>query len=74
MKYDGAIGWFFGAPPCILNAQSGRGALGLSRAGRWEVGGGVEYTHRLLSSSFLGLPYRILNMNHKKELLRSLWV
>ena len=31
-------------------------------------------THRLISSSFLGLPYRILNMNHKKELLRSLWV
>ena len=31
-------------------------------------------THRLLSSSFLGLPYRILNMNHQKELLRSLWV
>ena len=29
--------------------------------------------HRLLSSSCLGLPYRILNMNHKKELLRSLW-
>ena len=22
----------------------------------------------------LGLPYRILNINHKKELLRSLWV
>ena len=31
-------------------------------------------THRPLSSSFLGLPYRILNMNHKKELLRRLWV
>ena len=31
-------------------------------------------THRLLSSSFLGLPCRILNTNHKKELLRSLWV
>ena len=30
-------------------------------------------TQRLLSSSFLGLPYRILNMNLKKELLRSLW-
>ena len=30
--------------------------------------------HRLLSNSSLGLPYRILNMNHKKELLRSLWV
>ena len=34
----------------------------------------VQGTHRLLSSSFLGLPYRILNMNPKKELLRSLWV
>ena len=35
-----------------------------------------RHAHRLLSSSFLGLPYRILNMNHKKEkeLLRSLWV
>ena len=32
------------------------------------------FTHRLLSSSFLGLPYRILNTTHKKELLRSLWV
>ena len=29
-------------------------------------------TQRLHSSSFLGLPYRILNMNPKKELLRSL--
>ena len=26
------------------------------------------------SSSFLGLPYRILNTNHKKKLLWSLWV
>ena len=33
----------------------------------------VKYTHRPLSSSFLGLPYRILTMNHKKEQLRSLW-
>ena len=31
-------------------------------------------THRLLGSSFLGLPYRILYINHRKELLRSLWV
>ena len=31
-------------------------------------------THRPLSSCFLGLPYRILNINHKKELLRGLWV
>ena len=32
------------------------------------------YTHRLKSSSFGGLPYRILDMNHKKELLWRLWV
>ena len=33
------------------------------------------FTPRPLSSSFLGLPpYRILNINHKKELLRGLWV
>ena len=39
-------------------------------------GGGVEgmLTHRPLSSSFLGLPYRILNIIHKKEPLRGLWV
>ena len=34
----------------------------------------LSLNHRLLSSSFLGLPYRILYMNHKTELLRSLWV
>ena len=33
-----------------------------------------EGTHRPLSSSFLGLPYRILNISHKKELIRGLWV
>ena len=32
-----------------------------------------EPTHSLHSSSFLGLPYRILNTNHRKELLWSLW-
>ena len=31
-------------------------------------------THSPLSSSFLGLSYRILNINHKEELLRGLWV
>ena len=31
-------------------------------------------THRPHSSSFLGLPYRILNMKPKKELLWGLWV
>ena len=34
----------------------------------------LETTHRPLSSSFLGSPSRILNINHKKELLRGLWV
>ena len=34
-----------------------------------------ESTHRpLRSSSLLGLPYRILNIKHKKELLRGLCV
>ena len=32
---------------------------------------GLGFTHRPLSSSFLGLPYRILNKGHKKELLRG---
>ena len=36
--------------------------------------GGLRFTHRPLSSSFLGLPYRILNINHKKELFGGLWV
>ena len=31
-------------------------------------------THRPLSSSFLGLSYRIFNISHKTELLRGLWV
>ena len=31
-------------------------------------------THRPLSSSLLGLLYRILNISHRKELLRGLWV
>ena len=31
------------------------------------------FTHRLQSSSFLGLPYRV-DMNHEKELLWILWV
>ena len=36
----------------------------------------VEFwnTHRPLSSPFLGLPYRIQNIDHEKELLSGLWV
>ena len=36
------------------------------------LAGIVIATHRPLSSSFLGLPYRILTINHKNELLRRL--
>ena len=38
------------------------------------VGSFKHTTRRLLSSSFWGLPYRILNIDHKEELLRGLWV
>ena len=31
-------------------------------------------THKLLSSSLSGLLYSILDINHKKELLRGFWV
>ena len=42
--------------------------------GRRRRGSAGGSTHRPLSSSVLGLPYRILNINHKKELLRGVWV
>ena len=35
---------------------------------------GRVYCLGSISRSFLGLPYRILNISHKKELLRGLWV
>ena len=40
----------------------------------WKSKRHLSSSHRPLSSSFWGLPYRILNINHKKELLRGLWV
>ena len=42
--------------------------------GRLKVWVSEGLPHRPLSSSFLGLPCRILNINHPKELLRGLWV
>ena len=36
--------------------------------------GGLRLSPWPLSSSFWGLPFRILNINHKKVLLRGLWV
>ena len=45
-----------------------------SEEGLNRVWGILQYTHRPQSSSFLGLPYRVLNMNPKKELLWGLWV
>ena len=56
--------------------SSGFWTSGLIEVCSFELGdlgfGKLCSTHRLLSSLFLGLPYRILNMNHKKALLRSL--
>ena len=54
--------------------QEDVGASSLHR--NLQLGLRVEFrvTHRPLSSSFLGLRYRIPNMNHEKELLRGLWV
>ena len=49
------------------------GALGPARAPRF-LNFKLCFTHSPLSSSLLGLPYRILHINHKKELLRGLWV
>ena len=50
------------------------GPLGiLGYALKWFYGV-LAASHRPLSSSFLGLLYRILNTNHKEELLRGLWV
>ena len=43
---------------------------GISRGPQGAAGlDGAGFTHRLLSSSFLGVPYRFRNMTHKKELL-----
>ena len=44
------------------------------KAGSWTALKGLGDTLRPQSSSFLGLPYRILNMKPKKELLWGLWV
>ena len=58
---------FFGEPNFWLGSYT------------WKVwpskkGTTMETTHRHQSSSFLGFPYRILNMNTQKELLWGLWV
>ena len=34
----------------------------------------MNYKKELFRNYFLGVPYRIRNMNYKKELLWSLWV
>ena len=60
----------------LLNSAT-RQFVGFGRLGRpslepaWRVRRLTQslYTHRPLSSSFFGLPYRILNIKHKKELL-----
>ena len=51
----------------LLTSWEHRRVTGLLSGG-WGLG----FTHRPLSSSFLGLPFRILNIIHKQELLRGL--
>ena len=68
---EAELSWIFrlrSPPEDLKTAQSCCvTVIGLTKAGN-------PSTHRPLSSSVLGLPYRILNINHKKELLRGLWV
>ena len=47
------------------------GVLGFRGFGVWGLGALGLFG---LGFRVLGLPYRILNINHKKELLRGLWV
>ena len=49
--------------PIILNPCSNFLSVAVSP----KLGCGFRATHRSLSSSFLGLRYRILNINHKKN-------
>ena len=51
------------------SAGSSGGGFVFLRGLDHPVGQSMIITHRRLSSSFLGLPYRVLNMNLKKELL-----
>ena len=62
---------------CVLGAWS-LGFLGGSQSRvqvegcRWEAQITLPKGSKVVL--FGGLPYRILSMNHKKDLLRSLWV
>ena len=57
---------------CWLKGRRLQGFWACGFNGLWSVR--FRVTHRLQSSSALGLPYRILNISHKKGLLWSLWV
>ena len=65
------LGWWFPSILCSRRAQSYQDIFSEMCSRDFSVG---CYTHRPLSSSFWGLLYRILNISHKKELLRGLWV
>ena len=68
--------WGIGVKGCSapdLNPKFGtRGPKLPAECGSLDLN--LNPTQRPLSSSFLEKPCRILKMNHKKELLRSLWV
>ena len=59
--------------PLITHRQKPLAEENDSSPGLGEASHTYFITHRLLSSSPFCLPYRILNINHKKELLRGLW-
>ena len=68
---EGGGGPETGTPGAVAGGRSGRGPIVWLASAAFDFSG---CTHRLLSSSFWGLPHRNLNIDHKKELLRSLWV
>ena len=63
----------FLANPPTSKPDAGRRETKLAGALERVSSGDIGVTHRLLSSSFFGLPYRTLNMNPQKELLSGLY-
>ena len=70
MCFAAALSVYFVQVPAAISKHFSQG-VGIGRIGFDPLPG---LTHRPLSSSFLGVPYRILKNNNKKKLLRSLWV
>ena len=61
----------FGDCMNLRPSEAGVRHAGFRDVGRLADAWAICCAYRPLSSCFLGLPYRILNINHKKELLRT---